>query len=265
VLATIQGCGDAKVRQKACAAAAALPVAGFVVGGLGYEESLANRAAVLEVATANLPAALPRFLPLNQGTPIEVLQGVLLGIDVFEITYPIELAFKGIALTFDLEMPVEEGDPDVSGLAGLLPEQLKAAEPAERSKTPAEASNASAEKAASAPAAAPASAGAAGTVVRQMYLHKPECREDFGPISADSPVKQYSRAYFCHLIEVRELLGTMLLAHHNIDLYVRFFATLRGHIRKGTTRRFAAWFMKTQLMEPPAEPASGPAAKKRKT
>merc|ERR1719330_918217 len=66
VLATIQGCGDLKVRQKACAAAAALPVAGFIVGGLGYDEDLASRGRVLQAVEASLPKSLPRFLPLNK-------------------------------------------------------------------------------------------------------------------------------------------------------------------------------------------------------
>merc|ERR1719330_1983776 len=71
VLATVQGCGDLKVRQKACAAAAAMPVAGFVVGGLGYDEDLASRSKVLQTVAASLPVELPRFLPLGKGSPLE--------------------------------------------------------------------------------------------------------------------------------------------------------------------------------------------------
>eukprot|EP00435_Cladocopium_sp_Y103_P041934 s2291_g11.t1 len=56
-----------------------------------------------------------------------------------------------------------------------------------------------------------------------------------------SPVRQYSRAYLYHLHEVHELLGTMLLAEHNLNLYLKFFEALRSHIKSGTLQKFAAW------------------------
>merc|ERR1712187_333060 len=125
VIASIQGGGDVKLRQKACQNAAAMPVAGFWIGGLGYDESLSSRSKILEVVTSALPPALPRFLPLNVGTPIEVIQAVLLGIDVFELTYPTQLAMQGIGLTFSWEMPVDEcnsGETDANEvLSCLLP------------------------------------------------------------------------------------------------------------------------------------------------
>jgi len=236
VLACIQGGGDVKLRQKACASAAAMPVAGFWVGGLGYKETLPSRAKVLEVVAAALPEGQPRFLPLNVGTPIEVLQAVLLGFDVFEVTYPTQAASQGIALTFSLDMP-EDYSPGESEVAALLP-------PAEEGQVP------------------PTPPGA----VRQLNCKAEEMREDFGPISADSPVAQYSRAYLRHLLEVRELLGTMLLAKHNLDAYERFCTVLRAHIQKGTIRRFASWFLATQTCEAPvaAPVAPGPKHKQRK-
>ena len=90
VLASIQGGADLKLRQKAAEAAALMPVAGYWIGGLGYGEPLRQRAEALEASLSKLPAERVRFLPLCQGTPIEVLQAVLLGVDVLEITYPAE-------------------------------------------------------------------------------------------------------------------------------------------------------------------------------
>lgn len=287
VLATVQGCGDVKVRQKACAAAAAMPVAGIVVGGLGYDETLASRGRVLQVVAEALPDSLPRFLPLGKGSPIEVLQGVLAGIDVFELTYPVELAWNGIALTFSSDMPAEDsqgGAIDEELLAVLLPEAKPAeaaeapaeANPVEAAVTPAEAkpteaAEAPAEAGAVAPAipvstsaTAAAPAPALPESVKQMYMQHPDCREDFGPISEDSPVRQYSRAYLYHLMEVRELLGTMLLTQHNLDAYVRLFGAIRRHIKQGTIRQFATWFLKTQTCATPVNPVQGPAAKRRK-
>ena len=90
VLASIQGGADLKLRQKAAEAASEAPVAGYWIGGLGYGEPLAQRAMALEASLSKLPSERPRFLPLCRGTPIEVLQAVLQGIDVLEITYPAE-------------------------------------------------------------------------------------------------------------------------------------------------------------------------------
>lgn len=239
VLACIQGGGDVKIRQKACTAAAAMPVAGYWIGGLGYQESLGCRAKVLEAVTSALSPSLPRFLPLNVGTPIEVLQAVLLGVDVLEVAYPAQAAAEGVALLFGCEMPEEEtehaqDDAEVA-LGDLLPQAEGAAPPA------------------------PA------RVVRQLHLRAPECREDFGPISAASPAAQYSRAYLHHLFEVRELLGTMLLAQHNLHAYECLFAAMRSHIERGTIRLFASWFLRTQTLEAPHADPSGPTPKRRKT
>mmetsp|Transcript_696 Transcript_696/g.2019 ORF Transcript_696/g.2019 Transcript_696/m.2019 type:complete len:476 (-) Transcript_696:168-1595(-) len=224
VLASIQGGGEVKLRQKACLNAAAMPVAGFWVGGLGYDESLSSRAKILDVVSSALPREMPRFLPLNVGTPIEVIQAVLLGMDVFELTYPTHVAVQGVALTFSWEMPADDatsGGIETEEVLGCL---LPAAEGVTPSAPP--------------------------LAVRQLHLRAPEFADDFEPISQTSFVSQYSRAYVCHLLGVRELLGTMLLVQHNLHAYDMLFAAIREHIRQGTFRHFAAWFMRTQTCEP---------------
>mmetsp|Transcript_29050 Transcript_29050/g.81611 ORF Transcript_29050/g.81611 Transcript_29050/m.81611 type:complete len:156 (+) Transcript_29050:2-469(+) len=113
-------------------------------------------------------------------------------------------------------------------------------------------------------AGAPAAPPAAMRSVRQLRMRAPECREDFGPITPQSPVRQYSRAYLYHLHEVHELLGTMLLVHHNLYVYREFFAAIRRHTSQGSLRRFAAWFMRTQTCEPEAvvKAVAAPSAKR---
>jgi len=245
VLASIQGGGDMKARQKACTSAAAMPVAGFWVGGLGYNESLASRAKVLETVTSALPPELPRFLPLTFGTPIEVLQAVLLGIDVLELTYPAQAAHQGIALTFSCDMPADTDEGDIAlVLSDLFPPPAR--------DTP------------EAAGAVPLPVFPAREVL-QLQLRSPECRENFGPIMEGSSVSQYCQAYLCHLLDVRELLGTMLLTQHNLDMYVRLFDAIRQHIAKGTFGHFASWFLRTQTREASPDVPAKPASKRRKT
>ncbi|CAK9081135.1 unnamed protein product [Durusdinium trenchii] len=245
VLASLQGGSDLKLRQKASEAAAAMPVAGYWIGGLGYSEVLSQRAPALEASVAGLLPERPRFLPLCKGTPIEVLQAVMLGVDVFELTYPAEAAVAGLALTFECELPegFEVVDSDREVLKTLLAEVR------------------STESSSDGTPAVPAAA-VVPEAVRQVDLRSPECREDFGPISEWSPVKQYSRAYLYHLHEVHELLGTMLLAQHNLHVYLKFFEALRRHIKEDSLQRFAAWFLRTQTCEAP-EPKVQSSPKKR--
>lgn len=231
VLASIQGAGDVALRQKACATASSLPVAGVWIGGLGYDESLAKRSKVLETIHESLPQTLPRFLPLNCGNPIEVLQAVLAGVDVLEVTYPTEAANNGIALMCQCDMPADAAPADPNVLATLQEED---------------------------PPVALAKA------VRQIQLGALEWKECFEPISKDSPVQQYTRAYLHHLFEVRELLGSMLLVQHNLSVYNNFFSAIRSHIRKGTIRQFASWFLTTQTAEPPALPPQKPSGKRKR-
>eukprot|EP00928_Gymnodinium_smaydae_P054330 TRINITY_DN3811_c1_g2_i1.p1 TRINITY_DN3811_c1_g2~~TRINITY_DN3811_c1_g2_i1.p1 ORF type:complete len:472 (+),score=118.34 TRINITY_DN3811_c1_g2_i1:74-1489(+) len=252
ILASIQGGGSVKLRRKACAAAAALPVGGFVVGGLGYGEALASRATVLQAVTEALPTELPRFLPLGAGGPDEVLQAVLLGIDVLEVKYPLRLAADGIALNISWEMPDAEKERSMEEVEKDLAPLLSAAVAGDED----------------APVTAPADA-APRRVALQLQLRGAEFREDFGPISAQSKVSQYSRAYIYHLLQVRELLGTMLITQHNLHVYESFFIAMRQHIRQGTLRQFASWFFRTQMCEEEAaaaaETAEGaPAAKRRR-
>mmetsp|Transcript_71257 Transcript_71257/g.133291 ORF Transcript_71257/g.133291 Transcript_71257/m.133291 type:complete len:455 (-) Transcript_71257:82-1446(-) len=236
VIASIQGGADVKLRQKAAATVAALPVAGCWIGGLGYGESLSCRSGILEAVTSTLPVGLPRFLPLNDGSPVEVLHAVLYGIDVLEVPYPTALAVHGTVLTFDWEMPASEltaAKAEESCSQNELEEALQAA--------------------------------AVEVVAKQLHLRSPQCREEFGPISASSSVRQYPQAYLCHLFEVHELLGTILAANHNVHVYECFLEAIRSHIRQGTFRRYASWFIRTQTEKPSGEPSPvAPAAKRRK-
>lgn len=239
VLASVQGGADEKAREKAAVDAAAMPVAGFWIGGLGYSESLSLRATVLKTVMGALPEALPRFLPLSSGSPLEVLQAVLLGVDVLEIPCPVIAAQDGTAFTFSWELSEAEADalpePEKEALAALLPQE-----------------------------AALFQAASSIPVARQLQLRTEACREDFGPISPDSPVKQYSRAYLFHLFQVRELLGTMLLTEHNLHVYTGFFEAVRAHARRGTLRKYAAWFLREQTGPAPEAPIPNPTAKRRR-
>lgn len=260
VLASIQGGKDLKLRQKACEKAASKEgVGGFWLGGFGYGESLPLRAGVLQMTLSALPQGKPRFLPLCVGTPVELLQAILLGVDVVESPYPAQTAADGVALTFSWEALEEDFPSEAEAeeiLKGLLTQRAVAEGGSKETET-------CANKVDGDVAPSPLKAG-----VRHLRLRTEEYREDFRPISETTPVAQYSRAYLFHLLVVRELLGTMLLMQHNLHAYARLLESIRGHIQKGTVRRFAAWFLQTQTCEdvsaPPPTPLGGRPSKKQR-
>lgn len=266
IIAAIQGGKDLKLRQKSCETSLEHPISGAWVGGLGYDESVAQRGEVLRSVTAALPSALPRFLPLNIGNPIEVLQGVLLGVDVFEVPYPTKAASEGIALTFQCVMP-GDGPSETE-----VEEALRAFLPQPGPGVGAAVGQGAGESAAGPGGAEEAKANApqlhspqCPEAVHQIRLRADEFREDFSPICEGTPIPKYSRAYICHLLEVRELLAMMLLVQHNLHRYSLLFEEIRRHVQQGTIRRYAAWFLKTQTCEaPPAQPVLGPARKRRR-
>lgn len=223
LLANIQGGSAKELRLRACTEAAETKCDGFMIGGLGYAESPEERDAVLKAL--ELPSDKPRFLPLNRGSPSEVLQAVMYGMDVMEIGYPTECAKKGVALNFSLEAKTQPGTEEEKRerLAGL--------------------------------------AGRHGNF-SDLDLSNEVVKHVTGPISEDSPVKQYSQAYLYHLIQCKELLAPILLTMHNLDAYNKFFSAIRKHIAAGTFLDFALTFL--EQSSPAVEETAEPEAKRRK-
>ncbi len=83
--------------------------------------------------------------------------------------------------------------------------------------------------------------------------------------SVDCPAsRNYSRAYYHHLIRNDEILGMMLLTWHNVAFYQQLMKNLRAAIAAGTFNAFAAAFATEQaqgagaddLSDDPADPRS---------
>lgn len=79
-------------------AAAARGFDGYAVGGLAVGETRAEREDTTELVTARLPLDRPRYL-MGVGMPIDLLEGVHRGIDMFDCVLPTLLAQQGVAFT----------------------------------------------------------------------------------------------------------------------------------------------------------------------
>ena len=71
---------------------------GFAIGGLAVGEERARREDVTELAAGLLPADRPRYL-MGVGTPLDLLEAVARGVDMFDCILPVAWAQQGIAFT----------------------------------------------------------------------------------------------------------------------------------------------------------------------
>jgi len=94
----VQGACYADLREKSVAFLCGLPFDGFAIGGLAVGETHSERYAMTELVTTRLPPSLPRYL-MGVGTPIDLLESVHRGVDMFDCILPLKVAQQGVAFT----------------------------------------------------------------------------------------------------------------------------------------------------------------------
>jgi queuine tRNA-ribosyltransferase len=94
----VQGGTDPELRTESAVRTAALPFAGFGIGGLAVGEGPAERNAALTAAVAALPAEKPRYF-MGLGDTEGVLEAVARGCDLFDCVWPTRLARHGKVLS----------------------------------------------------------------------------------------------------------------------------------------------------------------------
>jgi queuine tRNA-ribosyltransferase len=91
--------------------------------------------------------------------------------------------------------------------------------------------------------------GQAFTRWGQVNIRNSRHTEDPRPLEegCDCPAcRQFSRAYLHHLVRAKEILGAMLLTHHNLRYYQRLMAGIRAAIAEGRFEAFAQEFAADQ-------------------
>jgi queuine tRNA-ribosyltransferase len=82
-----------------------------------------------------------------------------------------------------------------------------------------------------------------------LNLRNARHANDLRPLDEAVPCpasRNYSRAYYHHLIRCDEVLGLMLLSWHNVAFYQHLMKGLRGAIRSKSLAVFAAAFRAAQ-------------------
>ncbi len=93
-----QGGVHADLRTKSCKELKELNFDGYSIGGLALGETLDQEMKMVEIATKILPENKPRYL-MGAGNPIELLEAISRGVDMFDSRFPTQNARRGTLFT----------------------------------------------------------------------------------------------------------------------------------------------------------------------
>ncbi len=94
----VQGGIFPELRQRSAEFIASLDLPGNAIGGLSVGETKEEMHTIIEVVNAILPVNKPRYL-MGVGTPEDLINGVMRGIDIFDCVLPTRLARHKAAFT----------------------------------------------------------------------------------------------------------------------------------------------------------------------
>ena len=98
MFAIVQGALYHDLRQESAAGLTPLPFDGFAIGGLAVGEAKAQREDTCEFTASLLPPDKPRYL-MGVGTPLDILEAVHRGVDMFDCIIPTQVAKRGTLFT----------------------------------------------------------------------------------------------------------------------------------------------------------------------
>jgi queuine tRNA-ribosyltransferase len=98
LFAIVQGALYPHLRKESAAGLVTMPFDGFAIGGLAVGEEKHQREDVCELTAAMLPEERPRYL-MGVGMPIDLLEAVHRGMDMFDCIIPTQVAKRGTAFT----------------------------------------------------------------------------------------------------------------------------------------------------------------------
>ncbi|MDQ3314193.1 MAG: tRNA guanosine(34) transglycosylase Tgt [Verrucomicrobiota bacterium] len=98
LFAIVQGALLSELRRESAARLTEMPFDGFAIGGLAVGEGKSEREDVCEFTAGLLPNDKPRYL-MGVGTPLDILEAVHRGVDMFDCIIPTQVAQRGAVFT----------------------------------------------------------------------------------------------------------------------------------------------------------------------
>jgi queuine tRNA-ribosyltransferase len=98
MFAIIQGALYPELRKQSAAGLTEMPFDGFAIGGLAVGEGKSEREDMCAISAELLPRDKPRYL-MGVGTPLDILEAVHRGVDMFDCIIPTQVAQRGGVFT----------------------------------------------------------------------------------------------------------------------------------------------------------------------
>ncbi len=93
-----QGGIHSDLRKKSCEEMKKIDFDGFSIGGLALGETLEQELKMVEISNKILPENKPRYL-MGAGNPVELLEAISRGVDMFDSRFPTQNARRGTLFT----------------------------------------------------------------------------------------------------------------------------------------------------------------------
>ncbi|MDE3269158.1 MAG: tRNA guanosine(34) transglycosylase Tgt [Pseudomonadota bacterium] len=114
--AVVQGGVFADLRRESCDYLIDLDFEGYAIGGVSVGETRAEMRAATAVCCEKLPPTKPRYL-MGVGTPLDLLESVALGVDMFDCVMPTRNGRNGTAFTSEGRLNIKNSGHRQSDLA----------------------------------------------------------------------------------------------------------------------------------------------------
>ena len=98
LFAIVQGAADPTLRAEMAARNGAIACDGYAIGGLSVGETKDETWTLARAVNDALPPGRPRYL-MGRGTPVDLLDGIASGVDLFDCVLPTRNARNGMAFT----------------------------------------------------------------------------------------------------------------------------------------------------------------------
>jgi len=108
IFGIVQGACSPELRKTSAQQITSLPFDGFAIGGLAVGETADERKDITELTASLLPQNYPRYL-MGVGTPLDLLEAVHRGVDMFDCIIPTAMAQQGIAYTSHGRIDLKRG------------------------------------------------------------------------------------------------------------------------------------------------------------
>lgn len=108
IFAISQGGTDPTSRERSCLELSEIDFQGYALGGLSIGEPARDMYRMTEIADSVFPEDRPRYL-MGLGSPVDILESIKRGVDIFDSAYPTRNARHGTVFTSRGKINVEKG------------------------------------------------------------------------------------------------------------------------------------------------------------